>query len=355
MRAVRVLLLSRFSLEGEKSKTVDSSPTTILIGMIPTDLTEIVTQRSHNLPTADCSRSHLLFSLRRVMTSCNRLARLLIFILAATSLSCLESVVAFDPLSLGQSINGNSRLIQPDAADVGVPTSVNPEPPILPNQQTSQRRGPRPTRRKSLTRRPRYYWRDVANVEYELREFWSQLQIHIPKTEPPPIPNESLLRHMGRHNLRAAIVAHGGRELLSEQLGGARIIPGKWTEAVATSPELQQLIDPTQNQRNCDRTSDGSKKDKNERNQQQQPSFSVNLHRDIPPWSLPQATKETNSSLPEETLESLKRKRWCHTEGRNPKGYWSLQQVIQELYVVASCINDAATCRRCFAHDDATT
>jgi hypothetical protein len=79
-------------------------------------------------------------------------------------------------------------------------------------------------------------------VEQELRELWEWANVTLASEEaPPPIPNESLLNYWKRHDLRAAIATHEGREFLAETLGGAVIIPGKWNLAVKT-PYVQQIL-----------------------------------------------------------------------------------------------------------------
>lgn len=49
---------------------------------------------------------------------------------------------------------------------------------------------------------------------------------------PPPIPSEHLLNHFDRNDLRWGITQMGGRDNVSHMLGGAKIIPGKWREAI---------------------------------------------------------------------------------------------------------------------------
>jgi hypothetical protein len=267
---------------------------------------------------------------------------LLLTLFGVALVSSFESSVAFQPLPLKHSLcfhvsTSSSHPIQSlrsnEATAGAVPfvTSASEPEPLLQNQKR-QRRSPSTSFKFSTARKPRSYWKDISNVERELRTFWSQLSVNISESEPPPIPNESLLRRTERHNIRGAIVSHGGRELLSAQLGGARIIPGKWAEAVATSPELQQLLQPQrqlQHHRgplNATASSGGEKEQLN-------PSNDLLLLPDLPPWSLP-LTISTNETSFSESLKTWRQKRWCHHEGRNRRGYWTLQQVIQELYVV---------------------
>jgi len=94
-------------------------------------------------------------------------------------------------------------------------------------------------------RRPRSFWSDIHNIEAELRKFWIDLNVPIPKNEPPPIPNEALLNHFERNDLRYAIANMGGRDVVSYRLNDAKLIPGKWTLAVKTCKEVQFLLHPS--------------------------------------------------------------------------------------------------------------
>eukprot|EP00816_Leptocylindrus_hargravesii_P003577 CAMPEP_0196814782 /NCGR_PEP_ID=MMETSP1362-20130617/45732_1 /TAXON_ID=163516 /ORGANISM="Leptocylindrus danicus, Strain CCMP1856" /LENGTH=492 /DNA_ID=CAMNT_0042191519 /DNA_START=272 /DNA_END=1750 /DNA_ORIENTATION=+ len=92
-------------------------------------------------------------------------------------------------------------------------------------------------------RRPRGYWSDKSNVVNELREFWGNLNVPIQGWKLPPIPNEALLNHFKRNDLRWAIASHGGRDALSYRLGGAPIIPGRWADAVLVE-QVKKILDP---------------------------------------------------------------------------------------------------------------
>lgn len=155
----------------------------------------------------------------------------------------------------------------------------------------------RQIRRKSVNRRPPKYWKNLENVHDEFTQFWNHLNVTIPENEAPPIPNEGLLNHFDRHDLRYAIVSYGGRKSLSARLGGARIMPGKWTTAVQQSPELGQLLT----------------------------NATHGLSHHIPPLS-PQQKKQlmvgTDTFMHSEA-------RGSHREGRNRKGYGTT--VIQDL------------------------
>ena len=54
----------------------------------------------------------------------------------------------------------------------------------------------------------------------------------IDQDRPPPIPSEHLLTLFDRNDIRWGISQMGGRDNVSHMLGGAKIIPGKWREAI---------------------------------------------------------------------------------------------------------------------------
>lgn len=149
-------------------------------------------------------------------------------------------------------------------------------------------RPPPPPKRRRVNRRPRYYWSDLSNLQKELQLFWDEFGVNT--GVPPTIPNEVLLSFYRRHDLRGAIASHGGRESVSDRLGGAPIMPGRWVEAAQESTELQQLI-----------------------------ALDEQLSAQRPPG--------LDGGLPAPTSSS----RWSHQSSRKPKGYWTIKVVIQEL------------------------
>jgi hypothetical protein len=171
----------------------------------------------------------------------------------------------------------------------------------------------RQSRRQPESRRPNNYWKLKKNLKFELRQLWESVNVSIPQDQPPPIPNEALLNYWERHDIRAAIVTNGGRQELAERLGGAEIIPGKWVNATQTS-FVQALV-----------------------------ASDHKLHKYAPPVS-PQQIKQIltttanndtaiNIKLERDVLQNPQRQRWAYQDGRNPKGYWDQQMVIQELYL----------------------
>ena len=216
-----------------------------------------------------------------------------------------------------------------------------PRSPRLQHRQLQIRKKP------GSTRRPKHYWMDIGNVDRELREFWDSVNVTIDDKEPPPIPNETLLNYFKRYNLRGAIVVNGGRDNVSLLLGGARVMPGKWKDAVETSPELQQLLDLSSKKRG----SGGN------------PAFVFSP--DVPPLSPQQFKKfkgaeieqkeEVRSTEQEQQMgdfksnstpldvsatttvtgqESLRLSpQWSHQPYRKRKGHWSKDLMVEELYV----------------------
>lgn len=180
-------------------------------------------------------------------------------------------------------------------------------------------------RRKPINRRPKYYWSNITNLELEFRFFWKSVQVTIRDNEPVPIPNEALLNYYQRFDIKAAIVTHGGREDLAFLLGGSRIMAGKWNEAVATSPELQQLL-----LQNSGLSPDLPPSSPQQQQQQAQKQL---------PKKRPKTTKGKKSlpSIPDydndENYDLRKLERWSHKTGRKESGYWNDTLVMQELYV----------------------
>ena len=168
----------------------------------------------------------------------------------------------------------------------------------------------RQIRKKAVDRKPRYYWLDRMNLHREFVDFWSNLGVSTNDTS-PTIPNESLLMHYERHDLRAAIVKNGGRHAVSILLNHAPIMPGRWKDAISTCIEVQQLI---------------------HRND-------TILSPDRPPWHIKTAADISSVTvLP--VVDTNNTKLWSHHEGRNQKGHWNLQIVVQELYVSTGGVCD---------------
>ena len=157
-----------------------------------------------------------------------------------------------------------------------------------------------------LWRRAPGYWKEPSNLEIELRQFWASIGISIKDSEPPSIPNEALLNHFNRHDLRYGIYSQGGREIVSEALNGARIMPGKWSDAVEKSPELNQLLQHNHS----------------------------GLSREIPPMPF-QVRKRIEISTDDlndfDPVKSYYENRWKHRIGRRSKGHWSKELVLSEL------------------------
>jgi hypothetical protein len=156
----------------------------------------------------------------------------------------------------------------------------------------------RQQRQQSVDRRPRHYWTDPDNLRNELCQFWQSRGVSIEengnKIRVPTIPNEVLLMHYKRHDLRAAISKYGGREAVSKLLDDAPVMPGRWSLAVESSLALQRLL-----------------------------QLDTSLKREHPPAVVV-------SSADVSRIESGKK--WVHNDGRKILGYWTLQTVVRELY-----------------------
>jgi hypothetical protein len=104
-------------------------------------------------------------------------------------------------------------------------------------------RKPKQSRRKYKNpRRPSSFWKDINNIQSELILFWISVNVEIDPSQPPTLPNEALLNHFERHDLRYAIANMGGRSEVAIQLGGAKLVPGKWSVAIRESDEVKQLL-----------------------------------------------------------------------------------------------------------------
>lgn len=178
---------------------------------------------------------------------------------------------------------------------------------------------------KSIKRHPSGYWADKSNVLSELNGFWSD--VNVPSQNRslalPPIPSEALLNHFERHDIRWAIVFHGGREALSVRLGGLPIIPGQWKEAVKTD-EVKQLLDPN-NIASIGLSVDYSPASR-QREKTQQPSrkkqkqlHSVNQQLNV--------AKMNNS----DKSRGYHSNRWSHRKGRKQWGYWTEENLLNEM------------------------
>jgi hypothetical protein len=157
--------------------------------------------------------------------------------------------------------------------------------------------------RLQLSRKPNYYWNNIENVRQALTEFWGNLNVSSFPENLPPIPSEALLNHFERYDLRRVIAKYGGREDLSYDLGGVEIIPGKWKDSVRDSMIVQQLL----------------------RNE------SLGLRADLPPLS-PQQKKALNNTVGENLSRDQYRWSYKNKEERRPMKYWSLTQVLENLY-----------------------
>jgi len=121
-------------------------------------------------------------------------------------------------------------------------TGSSPDPlMILPQLYTYQKPRQKRQSKSSTKRKPRYYWHSSDNLRRELYLFWEELDVDIHPNQPPPIPSEYLLNYFNRNDLRWGLSQMGGKENVAHVLGGAKIIPGRWREAIELE-EVKKLL-----------------------------------------------------------------------------------------------------------------
>lgn len=190
----------------------------------------------------------------------------------------------------------------------------------------------RQDRRKPVNRRPKFYWTNHGNLKRELEQFWVDCGVEKSSERSRSvvlIPSEILLYHYGRHDLRAAIVTQGGRSVLAETLP-ARIMPGRWKDAV-TDPtcreEMQQLL-KADSRLSMD-ISPAAALDIASPSRQEltarQEETSVDIRND---------KRDQDDDDDSNTNTSITQKKTKHNNigNRRPRGYWSLEIVLVELY-----------------------
>lgn len=214
-------------------------------------------------------------------------------------------------------------------------------------------------------RKPPNYWKDVRNIERELRRQWevavtptdnggddgddvspevpssadALLRTLLPPNRPPPIPNEALLRHWDRHDLGQAI-RQVGRAHLAEKLwllmtmddydGGIGVladadaaasiddlvVPGKWKEAVRL-PLVRHVVEA---------------------------DVRLSMERAPPSSQQVKRLREMYNMTDRAIEEWTERGRWRHyprngtiyvgkQAGRREMGYWSKKTAVRTLYV----------------------
>ena len=213
-------------------------------------------------------------------------------------------------------------------------------------------------------RRPSAFWADINNIEHELRLFWSSVNVPIDTDKPPPIPNEALLNHFERHDLRYAIANMGGREFVAKRLGGARLVPGKWFEACKTSEEVKCLLKPSnpagvgltkavppiaphvkrslvkvakrkrglQRENGADKIIDEHGHEHADADADARGETHGNLNDENSDDA--QVQEQDELIFDEDALSTLRfqaGERWAHQSSRNPRGYWDQDVVIKEL------------------------
>lgn len=149
--------------------------------------------------------------------------------LVTVSVGPIQSCCAFVSTRRCRYHEALSNDLHSSALLVDNPNASNDTRSILPHVQIYQK--PMQIRRIPTKRKPRFYWQSTTNLCNELALFWEQHSVPIDKLK-PPIPSEHLLNYFKRNDLRGAIASYGGRERVSTLLGGAKIIPGRWKDAL---------------------------------------------------------------------------------------------------------------------------
>ena len=219
-------------------------------------------------------------------------------------------------VSVNRIRNKNDNIIKKRSLPVLLTASQNivdrnDKSPSLPYQRRLQGR-----KNTAPTRKPRNYWKNITNIENELREQWksallpsSDINHLLPDDQPPPIPSFTLLMYWQRHDL-VGVMRKEGRSDLAEWMGGAMILPGKWKDA-AKIPIVKRVIE-----------------------------LDDFLREDRPPPSpqqLKQLLKDKNNAASSEKdviKEWNESERW-NLDGRRRRGlgYWSKKRVMKELCV----------------------
>lgn len=143
----------------------------------------------------------------------------------------------------------------------------------------------------------------------------------------------------------------GGREVVAERLGGAKPVPGKWSEACTTSKEVQCLLksgNPAgagltrQNPPIAPHTKrvlmeaaerqqtkrEGEKKGGKQREKNAKGNIVSNKDGSS-------IQKQQGGGYDEDVIHNLRYQageRWAHRTNRNPRGFWDEDVVLKELY-----------------------
>lgn len=272
--------------------------------------------------------------------------------------------------------DNNNGEVEKEMKELHFSSSTNNNTNFTIPDLTLDRKQKQKRRKLKQPRRPSSFWADINNIESELRKFWSRINVPIAADKPPPIPNEALLNHFERNDLRYAIANMGGRDAVSVRLDGAKLIPGKWTQAVTTCKEVQYLLHPSnpagkglsedvppiapyikrtlQKQRLDMKKKQLKSKTLKKKRQQKSVDKNVEvqtyINDDID--SLDNNSSENNVDDediyvdedviddPIEKLRFMGGHRWAHSSARNPRGHWSQDVIIQELYQYLSHVKE---------------
>ncbi|KAL3793548.1 hypothetical protein HJC23_007288 [Cyclotella cryptica] len=213
---------------------------------------------------------------------------------------------------------------------------------ILPKLHTYQK--PRQIRRIPTKRKPRNYWHSTSNLRSELTSFWKEYGVplhQINPGRPPPIPSEYILNFFRRNDLRGGIAQNGGRENVSHLLGGAKIIPGKWKEAVQMeevkyllpfmTPALENggLNDTTQQQQQYERHNAGARDKRNSARNHPVSDATISFNR--------VDTPDGDQRLVDIVQESSPHKDDSDATMEARRSFWSKEKAVAGLYRYLEC------------------
>jgi len=165
--------------------------------------------------------------------------------------------------------------------------------------------------------------------------------VNIPSYQPPPVPSEHLLNYFNRNDLRWGIAQMGGRVNVSYLLG-AKIIPGKWKEAIELE-EVKQLL-PCMKELGPERSKRKERKMNNEKRtvQNRQGNMTRQSHGDIDQQQGEEESTQTTftniqrvnlNSTTNATLMSLVSSAApSHSTKGQTNEFWSKEKAVKKLY-----------------------
>jgi len=148
--------------------------------------------------------------------------------------------------------------------------------------------------------------------------------LEVCRDQPPPLPSEYLLNYFNRNDLRWAIAQMGGRENASHLLGGAKIIPGRWKEAMELE-EVKYLLHRMEEYDEYNPQETESEQIREIRTQQSRGLMHTgSTHND--------ASANTNSTANLKLASLVSSSKSLSSMEMRRKEFWSKEKAIRELY-----------------------